>query len=152
VTTRIFKVNGREFEVEILGSVGPTTTVRVNRNLYEVTTQGSGPAQVSPRGPAVPLPQRAPDPKPRPSPASTDKPEVQVGKGEREVKAPMPGTVLEIRVQQGQRVQSGQGLLVLESMKMENVVPSPAEGTVVRILVKEGQQVGSGEVLLILGE
>jgi pyruvate carboxylase subunit B len=67
------------------------------------------------------------------------------------VKAPMPGLVLRIPVSVGQAVAAGQGVLVLEAMKMENEIKAQAPGVVAGILVQEGQAVEKGQVLLRLG-
>jgi biotin carboxyl carrier protein len=67
--------------------------------------------------------------------------------GRQQIVAPMPGKVVRVLVQQGDKVQAGQGLLVVEAMKMQNEIRSPKSGTVDRLLVKEGQPVNSGEVL-----
>lgn len=67
--------------------------------------------------------------------------------GRRQVIAPMPGKVVRLLVQAGDKVETGQGLLVVEAMKMQNEIPSPKSGTVERLLVKEGQPVNAGEVL-----
>nr|2D5D_A Chain A, methylmalonyl-CoA decarboxylase gamma chain [Pyrococcus horikoshii OT3]2D5D_B Chain B, methylmalonyl-CoA decarboxylase gamma chain [Pyrococcus horikoshii OT3]2EJF_C Chain C, 149aa long hypothetical methylmalonyl-CoA decarboxylase gamma chain [Pyrococcus horikoshii OT3]2EJF_D Chain D, 149aa long hypothetical methylmalonyl-CoA decarboxylase gamma chain [Pyrococcus horikoshii OT3]2EJG_C Chain C, 149aa long hypothetical methylmalonyl-CoA decarboxylase gamma chain [Pyrococcus horikoshii len=67
------------------------------------------------------------------------------------VSAPMPGKVLRVLVRVGDRVRVGQGLLVLEAMKMENEIPSPRDGVVKRILVKEGEAVDTGQPLIELG-
>jgi biotin carboxyl carrier protein len=60
----------------------------------------------------------------------------------------MPGTVLAVRVNEGELVEAGQVLVVLEAMKMENTVPAPAAGRVVRVLVQTGQQVQRAETLV----
>ena len=59
----------------------------------------------------------------------------------------MPGKVVRVLVQTGDRVEAGQGLMVVEAMKMQNEIKSPKSGVVERILVAEGQAVNSGEVL-----
>ncbi len=63
----------------------------------------------------------------------------------------MPGKILKILVREGDQVKVGQGLLVLEAMKMENEIPSPKDGAVKRILVKEGDTVDTGQALIELG-
>lgn len=67
------------------------------------------------------------------------------------VKAPMPGLVLRIPVSLGQAVAAGQGVLVLEAMKMENEIKAPAPGVVASIPVQPGQAVEKGQVLLHMG-
>ena len=66
------------------------------------------------------------------------------------VKAPMPGTVLDIKVKAGQTVKKGDVILVLEAMKMENDIPAPCDGTVTSILVQKGASVASGDLLASL--
>jgi biotin carboxyl carrier protein len=70
--------------------------------------------------------------------------------GRQQVLAPMPGKVVRILVQAGDRVEVGQGLLVVEAMKMQNEIGSPKGGTVERLHVQEGQPVNAGEVLCIV--
>jgi biotin carboxyl carrier protein len=67
--------------------------------------------------------------------------------GRQEILAPMPGKVVRVLVAAGDAVESGQGLLVVEAMKMQNEIRSPKSGKVDRLLVKEGQNVNAGEVL-----
>jgi pyruvate carboxylase subunit B len=66
------------------------------------------------------------------------------------VRAPMPGLVLRLEVEEGQTVLAGDGLLVLEAMKMENEIRSSEAGVVKRILVRAGQAVEKGAVLVEL--
>jgi len=70
--------------------------------------------------------------------------------GRQQVVAPMPGKVVRLLVQAGDRVDAGQGLLVVEAMKMQNEIRSPKGGMVERLNVKEGQPVNAGEVLCIV--
>jgi biotin carboxyl carrier protein len=70
--------------------------------------------------------------------------------GRQQVLAPMPGKVVRVLVQAGDTVEAGQGLLVVEAMKMQNEIRSPKGGTVERLNVKEGQPVNAGEVLCIV--
>ena len=64
------------------------------------------------------------------------------------LKAPMPGLVLRIQVEPGQRVEAGAGLVVLEAMKMENELKAAASGVIKAVLVNSGQAVEKGQVLL----
>ena len=65
-----------------------------------------------------------------------------------ELKAPMPGLIVDIRVQPGQTVQKGDSLLVLEAMKMENILKAPADGVVASIRVDLRANVTKGQVLV----
>ena len=66
------------------------------------------------------------------------------------VRAPMPGKVVRVIVQEGSGIAAGQGLLVVEAMKMENELRAPRDGTVVEVRVREGQAVEAGEPLVTL--
>lgn len=68
--------------------------------------------------------------------------------GEFHLKAPMPGLVVAIPVEEGQQVKKGQVLLILESMKMQNELKSPRDGTVSRIKVRAGESVEQKQPLL----
>jgi biotin carboxyl carrier protein len=70
--------------------------------------------------------------------------------GRQQISAPMAGKVVRVLVAPGQQVETGQGLLVVEAMKMQNEIRSPKTGTVERLLAKEGQAVNSGEVLVVI--
>ena len=63
------------------------------------------------------------------------------------VTAPMPGTVLRLCKEEGETVQAGEVVLILEAMKMENEIPSPADGTIIKVNCEEGKTVAGGEVL-----
>lgn len=71
-------------------------------------------------------------------------------KGEAQVKAPMPGLVVAVRAQEGDQVKSGQGLLILEAMKMENELRAPWNGTIKSIKVSAGQKVEQGQLLMVI--
>jgi biotin carboxyl carrier protein len=67
--------------------------------------------------------------------------------GKVEVKAPMPGKVVKLLVENGETVGEGQGVLLFEAMKMQNEIKSPLAGSIVSLAVKEGQAVESREPL-----
>ena len=72
------------------------------------------------------------------------------GKQVKEIKAPMPGLVLEINVTDGQAVKEGDRILILEAMKMENSILIHADATIKKVNVKAGQAVEKGQVLVEL--
>jgi biotin carboxyl carrier protein len=67
--------------------------------------------------------------------------------GRQQVTAPMPGKVVRVLVSEGDVVQAGQGLLVVEAMKMQNEIRSPKNGKVEKLLAQENQPVNAGDVL-----
>ncbi len=65
-----------------------------------------------------------------------------------QIKAPMPGLVLNVLVAEGDDVKKGDSLLVLEAMKMENMIKSPTDGIIKKIAIKQGDKVEKNEVLI----
>lgn len=110
--------------------------VNVNGTAYEVTVEevkgGAAPA-------AAPAPAAPAAPAPAPAPAAA-------GTGE-QVSAPMPGTILDVKVAAGQAVKSGDVLMILEAMKMENEIMAPKDGTVTAVSVQKGASVETGTLL-----
>lgn len=70
--------------------------------------------------------------------------------GRQQIMAPMPGKVIRVLVHAGDEVEAGQGLVVVEAMKMQNEIRSPKAGTVERLSAQEGQPVNAGEVLCVV--
>ncbi len=70
--------------------------------------------------------------------------------GPQKLHAPMPGKIVRVLAPAGTTVTAGQGVLVIEAMKMQNELKSPKDGTVKQIVVGEGLSVGAGEVLAIV--
>jgi biotin carboxyl carrier protein len=143
-------IDGQQYEVEIVRDDGRRALLKVDGREYEV--EASSVTAVS--APAVTPPPAAvtPEPKPRPSAAPPASPaaEDSAGSGDIQVRAPMPGLVLEVCVSVGQGVKSGDVLLRVEAMKMENDIESQTEGKVKEILVAKGDEVQEGEVLMVL--
>ncbi|MBE6927789.1 MAG: acetyl-CoA carboxylase biotin carboxyl carrier protein subunit [Ruminococcaceae bacterium] len=96
--------------------------VNVNGSLYEIEIEEMN----------APSTMNAPAAKP--APAATPA-------GGMQVKAPMPGTILDVRVQNGQKVTKGTVLVILEAMKMENEILAPCDGTVSGVNVRKGDSV-----------
>ena len=71
--------------------------------------------------------------------------------GPQSITAPMPGKIVRIIVSKGQEVAQGEGIVVIEAMKMQNVLKSPKKGAVQHIVVVEGSNVNAGDVLVTIG-
>jgi biotin carboxyl carrier protein len=74
-----------------------------------------------------------------------------VRRGEFHLKAPMPGLIVTVHVREGQEIKTGDRMIVLESMKMQNEISSPTDGTVRTLRIKPGDNVDQNQVLLTLG-
>lgn len=70
----------------------------------------------------------------------------------KEINAPMPGTILNIKKEVGDMVKAGEPIVILEAMKMENDIVSPIDGKLLSVLVKTGDAVNSNDVIAIVGE
>jgi biotin carboxyl carrier protein len=71
------------------------------------------------------------------------------GKKINEIKAPMPGLIVDIKVEVGAEVKKGDALMILEAMKMENILKSPGDGVVKTIKVEKKQSVEKNQVLIV---
>lgn len=72
------------------------------------------------------------------------------GKGPRKLLAPMPGKVVRVLVKEEAEVEAGQGVLVVEAMKMQNEIKSPKKGVVRKMMATEGAAVNAGDVLAVV--
>lgn len=134
--------------------------VNVNGNSYEVEVEEVGGAPVSVTAAKPVQPVSAPTPvtaaqaaAPAASPAPAEKPAAPAPSGvEGAIKltAPMPGTILDIKVNLGDKVSKGTLVIILEAMKMENEILAPEDATVTSVNVTRGQQVNTGDVMLTL--
>jgi biotin carboxyl carrier protein len=128
----IVKLNNKEYEVEVEN--GKAGVMAVN----ETTAQVAAAVMPSQTAPAASAAQAA-----KPAPAAAA--------GGEAIKAPMPGTILDIKVSPGAVVKKGQVLLILEAMKMENEIVAPTAGTVIQIQAVKGSSVNAGDVLAVIG-
>lgn len=140
-----FKINGNQYEVEIHSVEENIAEVEVNGSLYKVEIDKELKINKTPK---LVRPASVP---------STDTPKVEEHKvipTSTEVKkilAPLPGVILEILVNKGDKVSLGQKVAVLEAMKMENNIESDIEGTVIEIKVNKGDSIMQGDVILVIG-
>jgi biotin carboxyl carrier protein len=72
------------------------------------------------------------------------------GEGRCEIAAPMPGKIVRVLVEEGASVEQGQGLVVVEAMKMQNEMKAPKAGKVIALAAKAGASVAAGDVLVTL--
>jgi len=129
ISDKLFQVihHRKVYLVEILtcSTNGKEVNIKVNQNKYQVNLKDN-------------LDQ------------VMDKMGISAGKDmlEKDIKAPMPGMILDIMAKEGQLIKKGDTLLVLEAMKMENVIKAPAEVSVKKILVAKGDSVEKKQVLI----
>lgn len=117
--------------------------ITVNGTVYEVVVEEAGEVTSAPvAAPAVQAPvSKAPAAAPKAPAAPTG------NQGSNKVLAPMPGTVLEVKVSAGQTVKKGDTVCVLEAMKMENDIPAPCDGVIASVNIQKGASVNANDVL-----
>jgi biotin carboxyl carrier protein len=152
-------VNGKEYSVEV-----ETLPNEAEADIHD-TSVGSGTQKIAKpvlRSPAKPgqllgsgsVPQRKNAPVAQPidhaEPTSSNAGEKRKNVEGKTLTAPMPGKILDIKVNIGDSVESGQPLVILEAMKMENVMTAPASGEVKEIPIKQGINVNQGDILVVI--
>ena len=111
--------------------------VKVNGKVYEVELESVSEQAGKIEAPVQAAPQATPQP-------------VPVGAG-KEQKAPMAGTILDVKVSVGQQVNAGDVLFILEAMKLENEVVSEFDGVLKKVAVSKGDSVQNGQLLIVIG-
>ncbi len=119
--------------------------INVNGNSYEVEVEEVGGVATS--APVAAAPKAAPAPAPKAAPAPAAAPPA----GATTVSAPMPGSIVSVKVKVGDTVNEGDVLCILEAMKMENEIMAPQAGKVVAISANQGASVNTGDPLVSLG-
>ena len=142
-----YKVQGVDYDVEIVDVEGNIAKVSVNGIPVEFELKEPIKASHLPKRPAV-KPAAAPAAAPAPATAPAATPAAGAGT---KVLAPLPGTITEIKVKVGDTVKNGDTVIVLEAMKMQNNIEAECGGTVTSILVNPGDTVMEGGALLTIG-
>ena len=137
-----FKINGNQYEVEVLDIDGNIAKIEVNGTLYDVEMQREIPKVKSTASPAPTQSRQVKESKPAPEKAAGGKAS--------EVRAPLPGVIIQILVRPGDEVKAGQTVCTLETMKMENAIKADNGGHVTAVNVTTGQSVLQDEVLVLI--
>ena len=126
-------------------------TITVNGTAYDVEVEDNGAVATAPKAAPVAAAPRAAAPKaaaPKAAPKAAAKP---VAAGATTVSAPMPGKISKILKHTGDAVKSGDVLIMLEAMKMQNNIEAECSGTVTSVLVNKGDTVMEGDALITIG-
>lgn len=142
-------VNGTTYEVEV-EVVKNTSAASPAPAVQPAAVQTAAPAQETKAAVAPAAEQKAEASGAAASAAPAGGAPAAVPEGGTGVKAPVPGTVLDIRVEPGQQVAQGDILVILEAMKMENEIAAPAAGKVASIQAVKGTSVNAGDILVTL--
>lgn len=133
----------KKFNITVSGKTYEVEVEEVGARQAEYTNT---PVQQAPKKQTV---AETPKEQPAAKPAPKSAPKVQSGDGQL-IAAPMPGTILDIKVSEGQTVKSGQLLLILEAMKMENEIVAPKDGVISKIHTSKATTVNSGDPLITI--
>ena len=132
-----FKINGNEYNVVVNNIVENVAKIEVNGTKYDVLLENKEEPKVA-RKPV----QRIV------TPVEAANPSNPAGPQTKDIKAPLPGTILDIKVKEGDAIKKGTTVLILEAMKMENDITSNFDGTVSKIKYRNGDSVPEGAVLV----
>ena len=139
-----YKINGNEYAVAI--NEVCDTAAKVTVNGAEYTVEWEKPVEEKPVVKVQPVTA-----KPTASPAPAAQPAAPAPAGGHSIKTPLPGVIIDVKVNVGDIVTKGQTVVVLEAMKMENNINADRDGKVVAIQVAKGDTVADGAVLVVLG-
>lgn len=140
-----YTVEGTDYDVEILEIEDNVAKVNVNGAEFVVELKQALKPTTRPIKQVV-----APEPKPAASAAPAQKPAPAPAGAGRNICAPLPGTIIDLKVNVGDQVKEGDTLLILEAMKMQNNIEAEVSGQVTAILVKPGDSVMEGTALVTI--
>jgi biotin carboxyl carrier protein len=141
-----FTINSNQYDIKIKNVEDNVAEVEVNGFTYNVEFDRALETTKTPRlirTDAIPSTDITPSEQKTSSPATP--------KGSGFIKSPLPGTILDVYVKIGDVVKSGDKLVILEAMKMENIINSDKGGTVVSVNVNKGDAVMEGDILIQVG-
>ena len=138
-----FKINGNQYDVAVKNVEDNVAEVEVNGLNYSVEFDRAIETTKTPKLVRLPV---EPSTDTTPSQHKTSSPSGPKGAGY--VKSPLPGTILDVHVKVGDMVKSGDKLITLEAMKMENIINSDKGGKVASVNVKKGDPVMEGDILI----
>jgi biotin carboxyl carrier protein len=145
--TWICKVDGEEIEVDAELTARDILSVLVGGKSYEIKRERSLQGELHMVIGSARYAVDVQDPRS----LRTRRAVAGVDAGPQKVKAPMPGKIVRILVAEKDEVKAGQGIIVMEAMKMQNEMKSPKDGIVEKILAAEGSAVNAGDTLAIIG-
>lgn len=147
----VVTMNGKKYEVEVerMSAFHMLTREEIASGVSTPVQPVAAPApKAAAPTPAPAAPAPAPKAAATPAPAAaTPAPAAKAAPGGTSVTSPMPGSVLGVKVNVGDKVSAGQTMFVLEAMKMENEIVAPVDGTVASINVKTGDTVDTDQVM-----
>ena len=138
-----YKINGNKYAVAINEVCDTAAKVTVNGEEY--TVEWENPVEEKPVIKVQPVAA-----KPATAPAPAAKPVAAAPTGGHSIKTPLPGVIIDVKVNVGDTVAKGQTVIILEAMKMENNINADREGKVTAIQVAKGDTVADGAVLVVL--
>ena len=138
------RLDGREIEIDAVLARRDVLSVIIGGKAYEIKRERTSTDMHLWVG-TVRYAAQLRDPRSLRSRASPDD-----GKGPRTLVVPMPGKVVRVLVKENAEVEAGQGVVVMEAMKMQNEIKSPKKGVVRKLVVAEGANVNSGDVLAVV--
>ncbi len=145
-----FKINGTDYNVDINEVEGQEIKLDVNGTPYTVTVdkemRAQKPRTTVVRSSAAPRVSAAPSGDVQRASA----PNPNTAAGGNKVQTPLPGTILDVFVNVGDQVKSGQRVVLLEAMKMENNIEADSDGTVTAVNVRKGDSVLEGDTLIVI--
>lgn len=143
------KINGNEYAVSVSNVEDNTAYVNVNGTEYQVEVEGMASRPKTPK--VVQQATVATSTESHPATARTSSPASTASANAGNIKSPLPGVVLDVMVRVGDAVKTGQRLMILEAMKMENNIDSDRDGVVKEIVARKGDSVLEGDVLITIG-